>query len=169
MSELHEVGRIQINEDLEFLRKEWRIQRIGWIVMLLTLLLGLAGAFGRGPLAAADAGNRDTLAVSYDRIVRHGAETEVRITAGPRLHSDTLLRIFISADYLHATHVMDVIPEPVASGTKGEFVYYDFQRLDPGTSSEIVLHLNAISYWSTGARIFAHGARPVDFDQVILP
>lgn len=169
MSDVHEVGRIQITENLDFQKTEWRVQRIGWIVMTLIVLLGLAGAFGRGPLAAAAAGNRDTLAVSYDRIVRHGAETEVRITAGPALPPDTLLRIFISARYLHAAHIMDVIPEPVASGASGEFVYYDFRRLDPAASTEIVLHVNANSYWRTGARVFVRGAQPIDFNQVILP
>lgn len=169
MSDIHEVGRIQINEDLDFLRREWRIQRIGWIAMLLTILLGLAGALGRGPLAATQTGDPATLAIAYDRIIRHGAATEVRITAGPSLPADTMLRVLVSARYLNTAVVADIIPEPTASGVSGDFIYYDFPRLDTAAPSRIVLRLNANGYWRAGGRILVRGAAPVEVHQVILP
>lgn len=169
MSDVHEVGRIQINEDLAFLRKEWRVQRIGWVAMLLVTVLGLAGALGRGPLAAVDAGDRNTLSVSYERIVRHAALTEVRLTVGPALPQDTTLRVFISARYMERMRIMEITPRPAGSGASGEFIYYDFVRLDPASPSGIVFQLEPQGYWRTGARVTLRGAQPVVLNQVILP
>lgn len=167
MSQVPEVGRIQVEQDLNLLRKEWRFQRIGWVAMLVFVLLGFAGALGRGPLADSDVGDPATLALSYDRIVRHGADTRLELTAGPRLDGDPV-RIFFSAKYLDSFEILGIIPQPVSSGMRGDDVYYDFPR-DSLRTTVITLHLDARGYWFARARIAAGNARPLEFRQLILP
>jgi hypothetical protein len=168
MSDPHEVGDIQVNEDLSFLRKEWRFQRIGWIAMLLFVLLGLSGALGRGPLSKATVGDAATLAVSYDRIIRHSSEGRLEIIVGSTLRTDTL-RIFITSAYLKEFEIRDIIPEPVSSGVRGPYVYYDFVRERRAISSEINIQLSARSYWMKRAHVFTSGTPPLRVDQFILP
>ena len=168
MSELHEVGDIQVNEDLSFLRKEWRFQRIGWLGMALFVLLGLSGAFGRGPLSNVTDGDNATLAISYERIIRHAADSRLEIVAGEALRADTL-RIYITAGYLKGFEVRSIIPEPISSGVRGPYAYYDFLR-DPGAgSSEITFRLTPETYWGRRARVFTSGAAPLHVHQFILP
>ena len=168
MSGLHDVGDIQVNEDLSFLRKEWRFQRIGWIAMLLFVILGLAGALGRGPLANVTDGDTATLAVSYERIIRHAADTQLEIVAGRALREDTL-RIYITSGFLKAFEVRNIIPEPVSSGVRGPYVYYDFLRDPRARFSEITFHLIAEGYSRRRARVFTSGAAPLHVHQFILP
>jgi hypothetical protein len=168
MSEPHAVGDIQVNEDLSFLRKEWRVQRIGWLAMLVFVLLALVGAFGRGPLANVTDGDPATLAIAYERMIRHSADTQLEIIAGRALRADTL-RVYITSGYLKAFELRSIVPEPVASGVRGPYVYYDFVR-DPRTrSSEITFNLIAEGYARKRARVFTTGAAPLHVHQFILP
>jgi hypothetical protein len=168
MSQIHEVGDIQVNEDLSFLRKEWRFQRIGWFLMLLFVLVGLSGALGRGPLSKATDGDSNSLAISYERIIRHSADTQLQLALGRALREDTV-RVYITAGYLQAFEVRNIIPEPISSGVRGPYAYYDFVR-DPRTQfSGITLHLISESYWTRRAILFTSGAAPLHVHQFILP
>ena len=168
MSEIHQVGDIQVNEDLSFLRKEWRFQRIGWILMLLFVLLGISGALGRGPLSKVSEGDENSLAVSYEGIIRHGADTQLEIVAGRALRSDTL-RLYVTAGYLKAFEVRNIIPEPISSGIRGPYVYYDFLRDPRAQSSGITFHMTPERYWGRRARVFTSGAAPLHVHQFTLP
>jgi len=42
--------RCDSESDHRFHRNEWRLQRIGWVLVALFLVLAVAGLFGNGPL-----------------------------------------------------------------------------------------------------------------------
>ena len=168
MSEIHEVGDIQISEDLGFLRREWRFQRIGWFAMLAIILVGLAGGFGRGVLSHESVGDPASFHISYERLLRHGADSKIAVTIGPGLAQDTV-RLYVTAEYLHELEVRTITPEPSASGVRGPYVFYDIPRGDRSRASEVVFILNPHTYWSVGARIFAEGTPQLEIRQTILP
>jgi hypothetical protein len=168
MSTLREVGNIQVHEDPAFQRVDWRFQRIGWIGMAGFVILGLLGGFGRGILAEAEAGNRAQLAVSYDRIVRHGADAELAVHIGHVPQQDSTVRVAFSRSYLHSFDVMAIIPEPSESGSSDTFVHYDFKRSAPGTPATILFQLRAKGLWNHSATVTVDGVT-VKFKQFILP
>lgn len=43
---------VQVSEDLDFQRKEWRVQRIAWTCMAVLILAAALGAAGSGPLSS---------------------------------------------------------------------------------------------------------------------
>jgi hypothetical protein len=42
------AGNLEINQDLRFQRRMWAVQRIGWAVMALIVLVGLVGVVRDG-------------------------------------------------------------------------------------------------------------------------
>jgi len=56
MSKAERAGDLEIDEDLSFQRREWRVQRGGWVVMAVLILLALLGLTGRGPIRQPTAG-----------------------------------------------------------------------------------------------------------------
>ena len=52
MTDLVRVGDLQIHQDLCQERREWKIQRVGWLLMALMLVAALAGLLGPGPLSS---------------------------------------------------------------------------------------------------------------------
>lgn len=166
---MKKVGEIEVSEDLDFLRKEWRIQRVGWVGLLLFVLAGLSGLMGHGPYSGQRIGNADTLLLSYDRAIRHDAQTHLRLTIAPALSADTSVTLYISNRYLSDFNIENVIPEPQSSGVSGDFVYYEFLRADPRHTASITFGLKAKGYGSTRATIALRGGARLQFSQFVWP
>ena len=169
MSKPREVFEIQLNEDMEFLQREWRAQRIGWIGMVVILALALIGLFGRGPVSEAEIGNRNSIDVEYDRIIRHGARTELEFHVAPALQSDATFRIYLSQEYLSQFTVGDIVPEPAASGTAGSLVFYEFERPNSRQAAHVLFSLTPNGVWRHSATVGVPGASALRFSQFVLP
>ena len=163
-----DVGRIQITQSLSFLKKEWRIQRMGWIVFALIMLLGLLGVFGRGAYSSRHAGD-SRLRIDYERVLRHGAVSDLTVTVGPQPATDSSFRLYVSADYLGKFEIADILPAPVRSGFRGDFAYFDFTRTDARHDGRVVIHMTPTGYWGVDAAIAAEGSAPIRIKQFILP
>lgn len=117
---------LQLEEDIAFERREWRAQRIGWVLMAFVIAAALAGAFGNGYLSHARArGSDSNLVVSYDRIVRYGAPTvlEFQLTA-PTAAKE--LQLWIARPYLDGLEIQSVLPEPTNVTSAPGSVIYSF-------------------------------------------
>ena len=72
---MRRVGDLEVSQDLDHEKKFWLVQRIGWALLFLLWLAGVAGLFGSGPLSGSTASAPD-LRLEYDRFVR-GAPAEL--------------------------------------------------------------------------------------------
>lgn len=169
MGEPKKVGKIQVEEDLQFLKHEWRFQRIGWIGMALILLAGVLGAFGRGALSHARAGDLRIFAAEYSRIIRHGAIDELTIFVGPGLQADSVVRISVSSAYLTEFEIEDILPEPVTHQQTGQYTMLDFLRADPRSALRVSMKLRPNSYGSVSARMQLVGSNTLNIRQFIMP
>lgn len=59
MAKSKKVGDLQISEDMEFQRRSWIVQRTGWAIFALVILLAALGVSGDGMLSSARAGQED--------------------------------------------------------------------------------------------------------------
>ena len=122
---------LEIEEDLQFQRKEWIFQRIGVAaigVFVLAALLGLTGM--GGPLSHASAGERGgALYVEYERVVRRGAKATMRL----HVHSDPpgFIQFWVSAPYLEHVIVDSVAPVPQTVTVEGARHLYTVRAASP--------------------------------------
>ncbi len=114
---------LEMREDLLFAHRQWRIQRIGWVVMALVLLAALLGVFGRGPLSHAREVD-GSLDVEYERFARANAPTQLRLRVDAA--SDGVLRVAIDRRYLDAVPIDHVRPRPLREESSDSEVIYDF-------------------------------------------
>ena len=119
---------LEIDEDLEYQRRAWRLQRFGWIAIGVLLCGALLGLFGNGPLSrgvVADPRNRIT--VEYDRIARF--ETSFRLV----IHLDALpkspgtAKLWIDRDYARSLRIEQVTPEADRAVAAADGLTYVFQ------------------------------------------
>lgn len=112
---------LNIRDDVVFERRQWFIQRLGWALMTLVLLLALAGLFGGGPLSRTSA-TSGTLHTEYERFVRANSRATVHVTA--RATINNRVRLAIDRNYLDELGLESVQPPPshVAS-TTGEIIF----------------------------------------------
>jgi hypothetical protein len=156
--------RCDSESDHRFHRTEWRVQRIGWVLVALFLVLAFAGLFGNGPLSRAHADN-GAGRLEYQRFTRFGLSTDLVVTPAARAHDVT--RIEISSDYLEAFRVEHVTPEPAAVRLAGPNIIYEFASGTPGAS--ISFHITPQRLWRRSATITIDGGAPLRISQLTYP
>jgi hypothetical protein len=113
-----------------FQRREWVIQRIGWVILALILIAALTGVFGRGPLAHQKLAN-DTAMIEYERFVRRDADTRWELTlreAPAGGHAE----VAIDAQFARNFEITAIHPEPTSTALSGGRWIYRFERQAAG-------------------------------------
>jgi|SRR5687768_10094304 hypothetical protein len=125
---------VDIPEDPEFHRREWRLQRIGWAVLALVAAAALLGAFGRGPLAHAEAMSAEgTVHVSYERIARMHSPVRLEFTIAPGLAgADGRVRLWLDRRYAEQLEITGIQPEPAEVSVTPALLVYHFAVSDGG-------------------------------------
>ncbi|MCC7023564.1 MAG: hypothetical protein IT338_12105 [Thermomicrobiales bacterium] len=138
MAEIKRVDSLEIGEDLDFTRRQWRIQRIGWVAFLLILVFGLAGGFGGGPLSHTTA-TAGALTLDYQRFARQRGPTslEFRIAPAAAMPGDDQVAVWIATDFLDAIDLEGIEPDPAESLAGADRVVYHFALADPSRPAQI--------------------------------
>ena len=163
-------GDLQLDQDLDFQRREWRAQRIGRIALTAIIVAALAGVFGGGPVAHARAGTSDgRLSVRYERIARHGAPAPIRVHVVPAAAGDSAVAIWLDADYAQGLVMRGISPEPVESRLGDGRIIYRFQVADPSRAVDIVFQVDASRLWSRRGAVGLVAGDSIHFSQFVLP
>ena len=151
--------------DLRFHRREWVIQRIGWVAVALFLAAAFTGLLGGGPLSHARA-DGPAGSVEYERFVRSGASSDLVVTpahAGP----SGVHRVEITAEFLAAFRIERITPEPASVRMTGERLVYEFAAAAPGASISFDIHPQRL--WRHRAAVRIDGGEPLEISQLTYP
>ena len=132
---------LDIEEDLAFQQKEWFWQRVGIGLLTLFVLAAMAGVMGGGgPLSGAEiADPSGRLRVEYQRMVRRGAASELRI----HLRSDPpgFIQFWIASPYLEFVTVESIEPEPQTITVESERHVYTVRAGSSGVTVSLQTNL----------------------------
>lgn len=132
MAKLKQVGKLQLEQDLAFQRKFWKIERTGWVVFLLLLVLVALGfGGGSGPFNQATASNGQ-VQVHYQPFVRQSANTDIYILI-KNVSTDTA-QLFLQRDFIDKYQIESITPQPSDEKSNTQFIIYEF-GLTEGTDS----------------------------------
>lgn len=169
MGKPHSVGRIEVEEDLGFLKREWRWQRIGWVGMGLLVVAGLLGAFGNGPLSKRQVGNTAHFAVEYERLLRHGARAELTFQIAPALQPDTIVQLILPLSYVRALQLEFTAPQPLQQSMQGQDVMFGFRAAGADRPLEIVAQVRPLGYGNVRGRVALPNALALTINHFVLP
>jgi hypothetical protein len=165
MSRSHAPDQLdELDSELQFHQREWRVQRIGWALLAVFVALALGGLFGNGPFSRAHADGAAGR-IEYDRFVRYGLSTDLLVT--PTGSAQGVNRIQIDADYLEAFRVEHITPEPAAVRIRGPHIVYEFASAAPRAS--ISFHIRPQQLWRHTAAISIDGGAPLEISQLTYP
>lgn len=113
---------IEMDEAIQLHKIGWTVQRIGWVLILLLLVLAALGLFGTGPLShkQLEAGGN---AIAYERFARYEANTALRFTA---VHRNGAVMVQIPQQYLRDFEIASIVPEPQEVQTINGYYVYRF-------------------------------------------
>lgn len=164
------VGDLEISQDLAHERREWAIERVGWVVMALLLLAALAGLTGPGPLSRATAAdNSSALRVEYNRFERYQSPVMLRVHLGPGAAPDGKARLWLSRDYVENVELRHIDPEPESVEAASDRLVYTFNLPDPAQPTAVTYHLEPNEYGRRPVRIGLAGGPELQFSQFFYP
>jgi hypothetical protein len=155
-------GQIQIEQDLNFQRREWKIQRVGWIAMALVIIAALLGAFGTGPLSSATI-ETEGLRLEHERFCRLERATELRFTIGG---TGAPVLLLIGSGYLNRVMIERITPEPAKVEAVSDGVVFEFFLRGPAT---VTFHLTPKKFGLASGKARLGQAAPITFTQFIYP
>jgi len=152
---------LQLEQDLPFQYRQWRIERVGWTVIGLIVLAALSGLFGHHPLARSTVETPDQkLVIEYDRFARYESNAEIKVSVAG-VENEKLFTLWVDEEYLDAFKFMDVVPVPVRGGARQGSRGFVFQTED----SRFTVKLS-IQFQSFG--LVTGGMSGNDGDRVLL-
>jgi len=164
------VGDLEIDEALEFQRREWVVQRVGWGAMLVLVVLALLGLFGTGVLSSATAGDGNgPISAGYERFLRHGGEAQLTFTVAPDQVSDGQIELWIDADYLSSMDIQRVTPQPEEVQTRGDRLIYVFTVTESSAPHEFVFSMRPQEIGRTSAQAGIVDGAEISFRQLVYP
>jgi len=161
---VHREGDLQIDQDLEFERRQWAAQNVAYGLWALLLAAAIAGLLGQGPASKAVARTPGgVLTVDYERFVRAQAECVLRVTVASA-PGQARPALWIDSGYLGHVRLCDVFPAPAAvrQGARAVFTF------DRGTQ-EVKLRTRVEKFGVLTGRLGLVGGPAVDLWQLSYP
>jgi hypothetical protein len=168
MHRLPQVGSLEIEQDLPFEHTQWGLQRAGWVIGGLILLVALAGLLGTGPLSHHMASS-GPLSLQYERFTRARAPSEIRLNVGTGLAAPDGITIWLDRAFLDGAGIEQIVPEPIEMVAVGDRVLYRFAVADPAQPTTITFHTAPASWGTTRGRIGLRDGAEITFDQMVYP
>jgi hypothetical protein len=111
-----------LDEDLPLHKAGWKVQKVGWIVALLFLVLAALGLFGTGPVSDRVLHNGAD-SVEFERFLRYESEAEIIFTVN---NVKDTLTISIPENYFSYVNVDAITPLPARNSVDNNVVTYYF-------------------------------------------
>ena len=170
MAEPRRKGSIEIGEDLEFQRRSWRVQRIGWAVMMLIVAAALLGIFGGGPLSNARAGDANRFGIDYQRFVRLESPEKITFNVGSASATGaSSVDIWIDRGWLEKHDISSIVPEPSETRVTPDRVIYRFAVDSTGVPLRIDFDLETKAMGILKGRAGIADGNPMTFTQLAYP
>jgi hypothetical protein len=151
---------IQLDENLGYQRKFWRIQRIGWALLVILLAASALGLLGSGgPLHQERLGAGSPFLVEHPRVQRLSSEFEARFEV-PGADS---LALILPARFFEDHKVEGWVPEPASSKAEGDDVQLTFE----GASA--ILHARPLTVGRKTIPVREEGGETRDMSYLVLP
>ena len=168
MGELRRIGDLEIDQDLDLQRREWRVEKIAWTCFGLVLLAGLLGLLGSGPLADDVAGEEGSgLWVEYPRLARHFAPERMRVHVARTGARET--RVWIDREYHEALEIERITPEPDGVEDLPDRVVYSFRPVDGAGALAVELRFEFTGVGWVRAQLGAVDGASVTFHHLVYP
>jgi hypothetical protein len=162
------VGDLEIQQDLEHERREWMVQKIGWTILSLLWLAGLAGLFGSGPLSEATASGPG-LRLEYDRFARYTAPVDLRLHLGPPVTAHPKIRLWVDRQYMQDMEVESVLPEPESVETGPDRIVFIIPLAEVGPPTAVTLRLQTQRIGLLEGQVGVEEGGSLHFQQIVYP
>lgn len=161
---------LEIDQDLAYLHRSWRVQRVGWLGMAVVLALALAGLLGSGPLSWQEVTVPGFLRVEYQRFARYQAPQTLTVRVDPAATHAGEVRLWVDRRYLEHARIETITPEPSRVETAADRLVYVFAMNRTGEPATVAFDLQAERIGTIAGRVGLDGTEAAaPFRQLVYP
>jgi hypothetical protein len=155
-----------VEDDIAFQRKLWKLERVGWLLLLGLMVLALLGLFSRGPLSTQQRLTADeALQLHYQRFQRQDASDTLQVTL--RGAPGEIRHLLLEAPFFDTYNIETIQPQPLAAASEHGGLKLTV-RLDPGGQASVHFGLRPQQIGPVHHRVRA-GNQQLTFWQFIYP
>lgn len=172
MSETQRVGDLEIDQDLDFQRRSWAVQRVGWLVMAAVIAAGLSGLFGPGLLnrASVVGAGGESPRLEYSRFWRSQSVMTLRVELPPAAgDANGTVRVWLNRRYLEALRVHAVTPPPERVEAGPDRLTYVFAVPAAARPTAVTFDVEPRGFGALDGRLGVGVGPAVEFTQFIHP
>jgi hypothetical protein len=160
---------IDVETDKAFQKKDWRAERIMWSFMLLFVLAGISGLFGRGGLSDAKAGSEaEKITVKYERFLRYHTQDRLDISLFDIPKHDTNFRLEIDKAYIDKIQLEDIHPTPQNTLLTANGIAFIFENKMAG-KAKVIFYLKPDRIGNVNTAIKFNNNHVINISQFIYP
>lgn len=160
-------GERDFQNELQYHRREWRVQRIGWIAMALIIVAALLGVFGSGPLSQAELSVAASARMNYERYARYGSQSTIIVECLAPECATSPLRVTVNASYFEAFELVSVTPDPQLVSAAGNSTRFEFDAA--AAPARVIFRLEARGLGRVPGTWQIGDAEPLTARQFVYP
>jgi protein-L-isoaspartate(D-aspartate) O-methyltransferase len=166
MPDVHRVGDLELEQDMQYQQRSWAFERVGWIAMSLIAIAALLGLTGSGWLSRGKVGQLgDPFWLEYERFGRFQSPEKLRIHID-KASSNNQIQIGISRQYLEGVQIQQVTPEPDRIELTADRLVYIFKGTTP---TAVTFYMEPDQVGFVPGSVELAGGRSLQFQQLIYP
>jgi hypothetical protein len=156
-----------VREDMAFQLRVWRFERLGWYLLVLLMLLGLAGLFSRGLLSSREVRSEDgRVSVEYEMFHRNGSTNSMKISVSGA--PESTIELELAGEMLQGFSIETLQPEPTRTRSSDQGIRLWVQT-DPQGQANLFITLRGDGLGLFRSRIVVPGTHDVNLTQFIFP
>jgi hypothetical protein len=119
---------IEVGSDIDF-EKRWRhLQITIWSLLILFVVAGLLGVFGRGPLSKTRVANA-TVGAEYERFARFKTPASLTLVIPESSRLPEVFSVTVDTHLLEGIRAEQTTPTPIATHTSARGASFEFRRM----------------------------------------
>jgi hypothetical protein len=159
---------VDVGYDDRFERKWWTVQRISFYVLLVFVIAGLLGVFGRGPLSMNSASS-DGISIEYDRFARYRTSSVLKVSIDRGYVQDGRVSLFVSQDLVDTFTMSQTTPLPESAMLAGDGVVFAFDATGADSPMQVKFSQQPPKPGIISGRIGVPTANALNIRQIVYP
>ncbi|MFC7403467.1 hypothetical protein [Citricoccus sp. GCM10030269] len=163
---------LDVRQNDRFQQREWRVEQVGTVLLVLFLLAGVLGLVGKGLFnQATTASGNGALEVEYQRVAHYKADQTVTVTVSEDAIEDDTVMLVLTGPWAQEVNMSGISPEPETQYATPDGMAMEFAVHQPGD-----LEINFSVMADERGTLDAHAtvgtnsaSDSVSFSQLILP
>lgn len=116
---------MDINEDIQHEQLKWKIERISWIILLLTVISAFIGLLGSGPFSSRTV-QSNSFTINYQLVDRYESPVEIEYITHFIPKND--FAIWINTNFLKELGDLKIHPEPKSTYVENSNSVFVFEE-----------------------------------------